>query len=258
MRWGEVCQRPKVVHLESAETRKEGGAAKTPRSKGRLGFSIPWLLGDLPAWPTDSFLSNRNPDILRQMNQREKLSIRQEAIFRRRAQDKKDETSHKILQHLRQLAVYQQASTVLFYIGVRSEVRTIAELSRLLGQGDKRVVVPYCVDQHLELFHLDAIDELESGAYRLLEPKRSLRSNPDRSVEITEVDLVVVPGIAFDRQGGRLGNGFGYYDRLLAKIASTTSLVALAYDCQMFPLIPMDEHDIRMDVVITEKESKQL
>ena len=188
------------------------------------------------------------------MNQREKLSIRQEALSRRRLQDKKDETSEKILERLRQLAVYQQASTVLFYIGVRSEVRTIAELARLLGQGDKRVVVPYCVDHELELFRLESIDELESGSYRLLEPKRSLRSNPHRSVEITEVDLVVVPGIAFDREGGRLGNGHGYYDRLLANAASTTSLVALAYECQMFPLIPMDDHDIRMHVVITEKE----
>ncbi len=63
---------------------------------------------------------------------------------------------------------------------------------------------------------------------------------------------MIVPGVAFDRDGGRFGHGFGYYDKLLHHVRPDAPLVALAFDCQIFPQIPMQEHDIFMDKVVTE------
>jgi 5-formyltetrahydrofolate cyclo-ligase len=67
------------------------------------------------------------------------------------------------------------------------------------------------------------------------------------------LDLVMVPGVAFDLRGGRLGHGKGYYDRLLPRIRPSAPLVAVAFECQLFPEIPMLEYDVFMDRVITEK-----
>jgi 5-formyltetrahydrofolate cyclo-ligase len=64
--------------------------------------------------------------------------------------------------------------------------------------------------------------------------------------------MVVVPGVAFDRSGGRLGHGKGYYDKLLVRIRPDAHIVAVAYECQLFPEVPMLPHDVRMHKVVTE------
>jgi 5-formyltetrahydrofolate cyclo-ligase len=140
---------------------------------------------------------------------------------------------------------------VLYYVDVRSEVRTRDYLATALRH-DKRIVVPYCVEGELELFHLTGMDELAVGMYRILEPKPELRALPEKCVGVEELDLIVVPGVAFDRAGGRMGHGKGYYDKLLEHARPDTPLVALAFECQLFPQIPMDAHDVSMDKVITE------
>jgi 5-formyltetrahydrofolate cyclo-ligase len=71
-------------------------------------------------------------------------------------------------------------------------------------------------------------------------------------VGVEELDLVVVPGVAFDRAGGRMGHGKGYYDKLLEHARPDTPLVALAFECQLFPEIPAEAHDVFMDKVVTE------
>ena len=117
----------------------------------------------------------------------------------------------------------------------------------------KRVVVPYCVGGQIQLFLLADVEELAAGGLGILEPKPALRGDPSRHVEPAGLDLVLVPGVAFDRRGGRLGRGKGYYDGLLAHIRPDTSLVALAFECQIVPEIPMLPHDVYMHKVITEK-----
>jgi 5-formyltetrahydrofolate cyclo-ligase len=149
------------------------------------------------------------------------------------------------------LPEYTAAKTVMFYIDVRDEVRTRHALPEAI-LGDKRIVIPYCVDGELELFHLESMDELDVGMYKILEPRAELRDVPAKRLQPEDLDLVMVPGVAFDRQGGRTGHGKGYYDKLLEHARADAPLIALAFECQMFPEIPCGSHDIYMDKVVTE------
>jgi 5-formyltetrahydrofolate cyclo-ligase len=180
-----------------------------------------------------------------------KQHIREQAHANRNAQPDKDEISRRIVASFMAQPEYSAARTVMFYVDVRSEVRTRNDLAAALETG-KKIVVPYCVDGELELFHLESMDELELGMYRILEPKSELRSVAAKRVEVEELDLIMVPGVAFDRRGGRAGHGKGYYDKLLEHARPDTPLIALAFECQLFPEIPMQPHDIFMDKVVTE------
>jgi 5-formyltetrahydrofolate cyclo-ligase len=180
-----------------------------------------------------------------------KKTLRQQAIANRIGQARKDEISRDILATFMLLPEYSTAETVMFYAHVGSEVRTRDELAAA-AQGKKRVVVPYCAAGRLHLFHLQDINELETGTYGILEPRQSLRSDVKKSLEVQAVDLFMVPGVAFDRQGGRLGVGKGYYDKLLQHARHDALLVGLAFECQLFDQLPRELHDVIMDRVITE------
>lgn len=182
-----------------------------------------------------------------------KQRIRQQAHANRNAQENKDELSRLICQKFVRLGEYASARTVMFYVDVRSEVRTRHYLPEALGQG-KRIVVPWCnTEGELELFHLEDMNELEIGMYKILEPRQELRLRADKRVDVLELDLVMVPGVAFDAAGARMGHGKGYYDKLLEHARADAPLVALAFECQMFPEIPTGAHDIFMDKIITER-----
>lgn len=180
-----------------------------------------------------------------------KTAIRKQAHENRRAQPNKDEVSVRIVDRFMQLDEYQAAKTVMFYVDVRDEVRTRQALPKALQSG-KRIVVPYCVDGELELFWLENMDELELGMYRILEPKSEMRSIKSKRFQPTDLDLIMVPGVAFDRQGGRTGHGKGYYDKLLQHARLDAPLIALSFECQLFDKIPAESHDIYMDKVVTE------
>ncbi|HIF33471.1 MAG: 5-formyltetrahydrofolate cyclo-ligase [Pirellulaceae bacterium] len=180
-----------------------------------------------------------------------KNQIRATAHENRRQQPNKDEVSAKILEMFMELPEYAAAQTAMFYLDVRAEVRTRHTLPKALASG-KRIVIPYCVDGLLELFLLEDMGELEVGMYRILEPRAELRDLPEKRVDVETLDLIMVPGVAFDRRGGRTGHGKGYYDKLLEHARLDTPLVALAFECQMFPEIPVQEHDVFMDRVVTE------
>jgi len=182
-----------------------------------------------------------------------KTAIRKQAHENRRAQTEKDAVSEKIVSRFMDLAEYHSANTVMFYVDVRDEVRTRQALPAALASG-KRIVVPYCVDGELELFLLENMEELELGMYRILEPKNELRTIEAKRLQPVDLDLVMVPGVAFDRNGGRTGHGKGYYDKLLQHARLDAPLIALAFECQMFEKIPAESHDIYMDKVVTEDE----
>jgi 5-formyltetrahydrofolate cyclo-ligase len=180
-----------------------------------------------------------------------KKQIREAAHAARNALPNKDELSQTICEKFVALPEYQRAKTVMYYVDVRSEVRTRNYLATALTHG-KRIVVPYCVDGLLELFLLENMDELALGAYKILEPRADLRPLPAKRVQPEELDLIMVPGVAFDRRGARMGHGFGYYDKLLEHARPDCPLVALAFECQFFAEIPTQAHDVFMDKIISE------
>jgi 5-formyltetrahydrofolate cyclo-ligase len=181
-----------------------------------------------------------------------KQTIRAEARARLRALDGKDAASRLICSRFAALPEYAAARTVLLYVHFGDEVRSRQLVEEALDEG-KQVVVPYCEDGVLKLFRLKSMNELAPGTWRIPEPKVELRGHAERGVQVQELELAMVPGVAFDRGGGRLGHGKGYFDRLLAGAPSTTRLAALAFECQLFPEIPMLPGDVFMDKVITEK-----
>jgi 5-formyltetrahydrofolate cyclo-ligase len=181
-----------------------------------------------------------------------KAALREQAHANRKAQPDKDEVSSRICDRFLALPEYAAAQTVMFYVDGRTEVRTRHHLPQAIV-GDKRIVVPYCVDGLLELFLLERMDELAEGAYRILEPRIELRGAAGKRVPVEELDLVMVPGVAFDRRGARMGHGFGYYDKLLEHVRPATPLVALAFECQLFDEIPTQAHDVFMDKIVTER-----
>lgn len=178
--------------------------------------------------------------------------LRREAHRRRRLQGDKEAVSRAACARLAALPEYARAETLMLYVDVRDELRTRNLLDAELSHRQRRVVVPCCVGDALELFVLESTDELAPGTLGILEPRRDLRGRDGKRIALGEVDLVVVPGVAFDRRGGRLGHGRGYYDRLLAQAGPDIALVGLAYECQLFPEIPTQPHDVPMDNVVTE------
>ena len=181
-----------------------------------------------------------------------KREIRKRAHANRRRQENKDLLSREIHGRLAALPEFVAARAVMFYIDMRHEVRTQPLLPSVWQQG-KRIVVPYCVGDRLKLFILQSMDELAVDTFGILEPKPELRDRLDRKPDVSTIDLIVVPGVAFDRRGGRVGHGRGYYDKLLDRVRPDTTLAALAFECQLFPAVPVEPHDVAMDVVITEE-----
>jgi len=183
-----------------------------------------------------------------------KNALRKQAHANRNDQPDKDELSRRIVGAFMALPEYATAETVMFYVDVRSEVRTRFDLQAALDSG-KTIVVPWCNDDgELELFRLTSMDELEIGMYKILEPKQALRLLPEKRVPVETLDLIMVPGVGFDHRGARMGHGKGYYDKLLEHPRPDTPLVALAFECQMFEDIPVAEHDVFMDKIITEDQ----
>ena len=104
------------------------------------------------------------------------------------------------------------------------------------------------------MFRLESLGELQPGAFGIPEPTAELRSRTERVGRRRDLEVVVVPGLAFDRAGRRLGQGKGYYDRLLSDVSDNCLIVGLAFDVQMVERVPAEAHDVALDVIVTESD----
>ncbi len=189
---------------------------------------------------------------------KQKTQLRTEMRARRRALSDmaRAVASMRIFEHLQTLDCWKTAKTVMVYLSVPPEVETDTAVMRLLMEsagGGRRCVVPWCkTDGELGLFHLISPEkELAPGMMGIPEPVAEWRNVPERAVAPGELDLILLPGVAFDSHGGRLGQGGGYYDRLLAQTPRAVT-VGLAFSCQMVPEVPHLPHDRQVDFVVTE------
>ncbi|MGD2028868.1 MAG: 5-formyltetrahydrofolate cyclo-ligase [Desulfobacterales bacterium] len=157
----------------------------------------------------------------------------------------------KIENRLFEFANFLEANIVLLYINSTSEVNTRKILERCLNY--KKIVILPAFDTtkyEMKLMKIDNLDtDLIPGPRGILEPDSS-RCNV---VPIECIDIAIIPGVAFDEKGGRIGSGDGYYDRLIPKLSITTRKVALTFETQIIPQIQMESHDRYVDIIITEK-----
>lgn len=157
-----------------------------------------------------------------------------------------EEKSNKIMANLFSLEEFQKAKTVMFYVDAKNEVKTRDAITRALSQG-KRVAVPKVKKGFgLLAMEIKGLDELSPGAFGILEP------DGEEGISPKEIDLVVVPGVAFDKNCNRMGYGKGYYDNFLPGLRPEVKKVAVAFEMQIADNLPTDEHDMKMDMIITE------
>ncbi len=159
--------------------------------------------------------------------------------------------SQEIWEHVKGDPKYQAARAVLVYMDYRSEVMTTGLVEELLADTSKKVFAPKVEGMHIRFYEIKSLDELKKGYQGIREPEENpeKRFTPDMAVRLEAV--VLVPGAVFDRQRGRMGYGKGFYDRFLSDYREVYG-IALSFSCQIAKEIPMEPHDRRPDIIVTE------
>jgi len=164
--------------------------------------------------------------------------------------EEREKKSKFIHTRLFSLPEFVSARTLAFYVSFKSEVLTETMIRKSLSLG-RKVVVPITdlANRRLKLSRIiDYTDDLTPGTWGILEPK------PDR-IKLTaleEIDLVITPGLVFDKKGGRMGYGGGFYDGLLKSLQKEKVSIALAFELQMVEEVPVDNRDEPVDIIVTE------
>ncbi len=179
----------------------------------------------------------------------EKMLIRQRMQQIRENMDEEDskKKSAAIAKRLLKISSYSKANTVMLYIGLNKEVRTREIIKEALA-AQKKVVVPSTDIQEgkIRAVQIESLETLKPGAYGIPEPAIK------KLVNVDEIEAVVVPGVAFDTEGNRVGYGLGYYDKFLK--TTRAKKIALAYEIQVIDKIRATENDVPMDYIITEEK----
>lgn len=180
-----------------------------------------------------------------------KKSIRQELLAKRDDVHKKYGVQFSIMIYERFLTLPEITENLHFfiYLHFKSEVETSDIIEYLLEQ-DKRVSVPV-IDTANKAMHAAEIKNLSDvkiGPFGIFEPVEK------KIIKSEQIDCVIVPGAVFDRTGGRIGYGGGYYDRFFKRANKKVVKIGLAYSVQLLKSVPQEVHDIPLDVIITEKE----
>lgn len=158
------------------------------------------------------------------------------------------EKSLRIYRRLIDMPAYQLARRLACYVSIENEVDTITVIQKAIGSG-KQVGVPVTrEDGDMDFQAILGLSDLRPVQYGLREPV----PNPKQVLLPHTIDLVLIPGIAFDRHGHRIGSGGGYYDRFLTRTDAVR--IGLSYGFQIIDRVPAEPHDVKMDWIITENE----
>ena len=144
---------------------------------------------------------------------------------------------------------FKKAKVVMFYVSLKDEVSTLSIIDEAIKTG-KRVCVPVIFKEDKRLIAGEIKDrskDLEKQHFGIYQP----RSGHVKEVPLKDIELVVVPGVAFDKNNVRLGRGHGYYDRFLSALSNNTKTIGLAFDFQVVDNLPKDSHDIPVSKIIT-------
>ena len=178
-----------------------------------------------------------------------KRAIRQELLARRKQLEAADyyQLSLQAQQQLIDSDCFKGARVLALYSPINNEVQTrlLFTVARVEG---KRVCYPRIKSERLEFLEVTSPHELVPGCFGVAEPQTG------KPLPVTEVDLLVVPGVAFDRAGHRLGYGKGFYDRELARVSTVAVSVGLCFDFQLCERLPRQSHDQPVQFIATEAE----
>ena len=180
-----------------------------------------------------------------------KKTLRKEmkSIRNQLSMDKKLNSDNNIFNRLINSNFYKNSSEIFIFVSFGSEVDTIKFINHALNE-DKNIYVPKVIDKNLMIaVKLHTMKDLKEGYYGVLEPQKI-----DETLNPNDLDLVILPGLAFDRCGNRLGYGGGFYDRFLDKIDKSTTLLAVSYNFQILDSIPHNENDIKVEFILTDEE----
>ena len=182
-----------------------------------------------------------------------KQEIRNEisTFFNSLSSDVFEANTHIIENRLFEFANFLESKIVMLYVNATNEVATENVIKRAY-EFNKIVVLPAfdTAKSTMKLMKVDNPDkDLISGPRGILEP------NPAncKPVPLDSIDIAIIPGIAMDEKGGRIGSGDGYYDRIIPDLPMTTRKVGLVFEGQLIPQVPMESHDKHVDIIITEK-----
>ena len=179
--------------------------------------------------------------------QEAKQALRKDMASLKRSYEKTAllDLSVKIMSRLEETKLFQQASCIALYHALPGEVQTADFIEKWYRH--KRILLPVVKGNDLQLFIYTGKESLKNGAFGIWEPSE------DSTVPEEDIDLVIVPGVAFDRQHNRLGRGKGFYDRLLSTLSAPK--IGICYSFQLKEHIPTEPFDKKMDLILTEKET---
>lgn len=180
-----------------------------------------------------------------------KKELRKEALRSRRSMthERRVVESQAIADMLFQSDEFKQAKTVFCYVSVEEEVHTVSILQAVLNAG-KNLCVPYITDSNGGIMiaaQLRSMDDLIDGAFGIL--TAPAYDGVIEEIRPEDIDLAIVPGVAFSAEGQRIGMGGGYYDRFLGSVSG--NCIGIAYECQLYNSLPVEPHDKKVDKVLT-------
>lgn len=206
----------------------------------------------------DAAVKDVTPDLKGVINEsvsdkKREIRINVKNAIKLMSESEKYEESKKIVSKITELEEWQKAQSVLLFISLEDEPNTSDLIHEALVR-NKRVIVPYCKDNNGTMAISEIKDmnkDLIPGKFNILEPREELRDN----FFISDIRLVICPGVAFGNDCSRLGRGKAYYDRFLKKLDSKIPMIGIGFAKQLYDSsMPFDYHDIFMDKVITSEK----
>lgn len=158
--------------------------------------------------------------------------------------------SDLIAEKLLQLDCIKNAQTIMLYLDFNNEVATDSLINKLINLG-KTIACPITIKEERKLIPskiTDLKNGIQYGAYNIREPKPECSP----AIDIKDLDVVIVPAVAYDKHCYRLGYGGGFYDRFLENLRKDAITVGIAFDLQIFDDIPKEDHDAQLDYIVTE------
>ena len=203
-----------------------------------------------------SLHSNATAQTMTDSLQEAKAALRKQVLARREALpvDARRAAGLAIEKRVFALTKYQRAKCVMAYMSFGMEMDMTAIVEAIIWSG-KKLTLPR-VDRATKMLSLHRVEnmaDLVAGVWGIREPRADLPT-----VTIDAIDLVLMPGVAFDIQGNRLGYGAGFYDKLLVSTSAQPTRVAAIFDCQLVDAVPTDAHDQRVHVLITESRTIEI